>query len=112
MTEYRRTLTTIGAFFLILTVAILLYAVNAISLTLFAPLVLVFFGVWMLISAGVYGVTPQKYTRSAFSTMSLGLLLIAVGGAWYLLSFNWLYSLSLILLVITALILALAVKNK
>jgi cobalamin synthase len=112
MAEDRRTLLTIGAFFLILVVAIVLYAANAISWTLIAPVVLVLFGVWMLALAGMRSSNPQKYARDAFSTLNLGLILIAVGGAWYLFEFNWLYSLALILLVLAALAIAAALKRK
>ncbi len=112
MAEDRRTLLTIGALFLILAVAIVLYAVGAISWTLIAPVVLGLFGVWMLVLAGMRSANPQKYARGAFSTLSLGLLLIAVGGAWYLFAFNWLYSLALILLILAALVIAAALKRK
>lgn len=112
MAEDRRTLLTVGAFFLILVVAIVLYAAGAISWTLIAPLGLVLFGAWMLALAGMRNSKPQKYARGAFSTMSLGLILIAVGGAWYLFAFNWLYSLALLLLVLAALAIAVALKRK
>lgn len=111
MAEERRTLLTIGAFFLTLVVATVLYAANVISWTLVAPVVLVLFGVWMLVLAGMRSSNPQKYARDAFSTMSLGLILIGVGGAWYLFAFNWLYSLVL-LLVLAALAIAAALKRK
>lgn len=111
MAEERRTLLTIGAFFLTLVVAMVLYAANVISWTLIAPVVLVLFGVWMLVLAGMRSSNPQKYARDAFSTMSLGLLLIGVGGAWCLFAFNWLYSLVL-LLVLAVLAIAAALKRK
>ena len=44
--------------------------------------------------------------------MSLGLLLIAVGGAWYLFPVNALYSLALVLLVFGALAIAAALRRK
>jgi len=112
MAEDRQTLLTVGAFFLILAVAIVLYAASVISWTLIAPVVLSLFGVWILALAGMRNTNPQKYARGAFSTLSLGLLLISAGGAWYLFSFNWLYSLALILVVLAALAIATALKRK
>ena len=112
MSESRRQLLTIGVFFVALVVAILLYVANAISWTLIIPVVLVVFGVWMLAMAAMRGANPQKYERSSFSTAIMGLLLVAVGGAWYLFSFNWLYSLVLILLVFAGVAIAAALKRK
>ncbi len=44
--------------------------------------------------------------------MAAGFGLIAVGVAWYLFSFDWLYSLIVILLVIAALAIAAGLKRK
>jgi hypothetical protein len=56
--------------------------------------------------------SPQKYERGAFSTMGLGLLMLALGGAWYLFAYNALYSLALILAVLGALAIAAALRRK
>ena len=91
----------------------MLYAAQVITdWTLIFPLILVFSGCWTLVLAGIRAANPQKYERGAFSTMGLGLLLIALGGAWYLFAFNPLYSLALILLVLSALAIAAALKRK
>jgi hypothetical protein len=105
-------LLSIGVFFIILVIAILLVAVNVIAWTLAVPVVLALFGVWMLALAAMQASSPQKYERSSFSTLALGLCLIAVGGAWYLFAFNWLYSLALLLLVLGALAIATALRRK
>ncbi|MCX8149917.1 MAG: hypothetical protein N3D85_00185 [Candidatus Bathyarchaeota archaeon] len=112
MAENKQMLLTIGAFILILAVSITLYAVNIINWSQIAPLILALSGIWLLYTAWAQRKTPKKYQRSAFSTMSLGLLLLAVAGAWYLLSFSWLYSLSLLLFTIAALIIVAALKHK
>jgi hypothetical protein len=112
MAEDRRTLLSIGAFFIILVVSLLLALQVFNEWTLTFPLVLLLFGVWMLALAAMRGSNPDKYARSAFSTMSLGLILIAVGGAWYLFGIYWLYSLVVILLVFGALAVAAALKRK
>jgi hypothetical protein len=112
MAEDRRQLLTIGVFFIVLVVAILLAATQTISWWLFVPVIMVLFGIWMVALAAIRGANPQKYERGAFSTAIMGLLLVAVGGAWYLFSSNWLYSLALILMVLAAAAIAAALKRK
>jgi len=113
MAESRRQLLSIGVFLVIIVVAILLVAVNVIGWALIIPLILVLSGCWTLVLAGMRASNPQKYERGAFSTMGLGLLMIAVGGAWYLFAVNLaLYSLALILLVLGALAIAAALRRK
>ena len=48
MSESRRQLLSIGAFFIILVVAILLFATKIITLGLVVPLVLGLFGIWII----------------------------------------------------------------
>jgi hypothetical protein len=91
---------------------IVLYAATIIDWTLIIPLILVLSGCWTLVLAGMRASNPQKYERGAFSTLGLGLFMIAVGGAWYLFAFNWLYSLALILLVLAAIAIAAALRRK
>ena len=112
MSESSRQLLTIGVFFLTIVVAILLYAAGLIDWTLIVPVVLVLSGLWALALAGIRASKPQKYERGTFSTMALGLCMIAVGGAWYLFAFGWLYSLVVILLVLGALAIAAALRRK
>jgi hypothetical protein len=113
LAESRRETLSIGVFLIIIVVSIMLYAAQVITdWTLIIPVVLVLSGCWTLVLAGMRASNPQKYERGAFSTMGLGLLLIAVGGAWYLFAFNALYSLALILLVLGALAIAAALRRK
>ena len=112
MAESRRETLSIGVFLIIIVVAIILYVASLIDWTLIFPLILVLSGCWTLVLAGMRAANPQKYERGAFSTVSLGLLLIAVGGAWYLFAVDPLYSLALILLVLGALAIAAALRRK
>jgi hypothetical protein len=112
MAESRRETLSIGVFLIIIVVAIILYVASLIDWTLIFPLILVLSGCWTLVLAGMRAANPQKYERGAFSTVSLGLLLIAVGGAWYLFAVNPLYSLALVLLVLGALAIAAASRRK
>jgi hypothetical protein len=112
MAESSRDLLSIGAFLIIIVVAILLFAAGFIDWTLIVPVILVLSGCWTLVLAGIRASNPQKYERGAFSTMGLGLLLIAVGGGWFLFSVNPLYSLVLVLLALAAIAIAAALRRK
>ena len=112
MSEDRRQLLSIGIFLIVLVVSIVLYAVGAIDWTLIVPVILVLLGIWLVALAAMRSRNPTKYERGSFATLSMGLLLIAVGGAWYLVGVNWLYSLALILLVLASLAIAAALRHK
>lgn len=113
MAESRRQLLSIGVFFIIIVAAILFYAAGVISdWTLIFPIIFVLAGCWALILAAMQSSNPQKYEQGAFSTMGIGLIMIALGGAWYLFAYNALYSLALILVVLGALAIAAALKRK
>jgi hypothetical protein len=112
MSESRRQLLSIGVFLLIIVAVIVLFATTLIALTVVIPLILVLSGVWILILAIVRSQNPQKYERGAFSTLNMGLILIALGGAWYLVYINWLYSLALLLLILGAIAIAAALRRK
>jgi hypothetical protein len=112
MSNSDRQLLSIGIFLIIFVVGILLAVAGVIGWVLFVPVVLVLSGCWALALAAMRSSNPQKYERSSFNTLASGLCLIAVGGAWYLFSFNWLYSLVVILLVVAVLAIAVALKRK
>ena len=87
----------------------------AVLLVAFAPdwgliisLTLMLYGLWVVVLSGMRAKTPEKYGRSAFSILIWGILLFAVGGAWYLniLTNNILYSVVLFLVIIGAVALA------
>ena len=112
MSESRRQMLTIGVFFIILVVAILLVATKVLNWSQFPPLVLGLFGIWILALAAIRVAGPQKYELDSFSTMAMGLGLIVLGGAWFLFSYNWLYSLALILLAFGGIAIASAMRRK
>jgi apolipoprotein N-acyltransferase len=83
-----------------------LVIIIAVLLVAFAPdwgsiisLTLMLYGLWVIALSGIRAKTPEKYGRSAFSILIWGILLFAVGGAWYLniLTGNILYSVVLLL---------------
>jgi apolipoprotein N-acyltransferase len=66
-------------------------------------LTLTLYGLWVIALAGIRAKSPQKYERGAFSTFIWGILLLAIGGAWYLYIFtegNMLYSVVLFLVIV------------
>ena len=112
MSESNRNLLTIGVFILIFIISIVLYIAALIDWTSIVPVVLLLSGLWMLALGTIRTSKPVKYERSSFSTIALGLVTIAVGGAWFLFGINWLYSLIVILLVVAGLTIAAALKRK
>ena len=114
MSEVKRQLLTIGVFFIVLVAALLLAVTQIIDWKLFGPVVFMLFGAWMLVLAAIRGAHPQKYERSAFSTISLGAILLVGGGAWgmLVLSINWVYALVLVLAVCAAIAIAAAIRHK
>lgn len=114
MSQSNRELLSIGIFFLIIAVALGLYATGVITdWTLVIPMVLVLSGCWFVVLAGLRMLRPQKFERGAFSTLSVGLLLLALAGAWYISAIfnNLIFSLVLILVVIGALVIFVALRK-
>ena len=66
------------------------------------------YGLWVIVLARIRNKTPEKYGRSAFSILIWGILLLAIGGAWYLniLTGNTLYSVVLFLVIVGVVALA------
>ncbi|MFA5572040.1 MAG: hypothetical protein GX799_04090 [Crenarchaeota archaeon] len=112
MSENNRNLLTIGVVILTIVVAIVLYMAELIDWTLIVPVILLLSGFWLLTLGVIRMGKPLKYERSGFSTSALGITAVAVGGAWALFSFNWLYSLVVILLVVAGLAIAAALRRK
>jgi len=109
-----RNLLTIGALFVIIVISVLLYTpLNLLTAwwMVFATII-VLFGIWMMALAGMQRSNPEKYGRGAFSYFGWGLLLIAVGGAWFMYAYNWVYSLAVILLALGALAIAAAFRRR
>jgi len=88
-----------------------LVVILAVLLVVFGPgqdwgsllsLTLVLYGLWVIVLAGIRARSPMKYERGAFSTLILGILLLAVGGAWFLniQTGYWLYSVVLLLMIV------------
>jgi len=112
----KRDLLSIGVVLILVVVSILLYQPLQIvkDWTLVIPLIIALSGGWLAVLARMRASSPQKYERDAFSTLSIGLLLVAIGGAWFIYGygFGWLYSLIVILIAFAVLAIAAALKRK
>lgn len=112
MAESRGALLSLGIFLIIIVAVVALLVTDIIDWTLIVPVLLVLSGCLLLATAAYRPSTKQKYASSAFYRLASGLFLIALGGAWYLFRFNWLYSLIVILLVLGAVAIAAALQRK
>ncbi len=76
-------------------------------------LIIMIYGIWTMILAGIRVMNPEKYGRGAYSTLVMGVLLTAVGGAWefHIRFENIIISIALILVVIGILAVASALPS-
>jgi len=76
-------------------------------------LTLTLYGLWVIVLAGIRAKTPEKYGRTTFSILVWGILLLALGGAWYLYiqTGYWLYSVVLLLVIVGILTVASALPS-
>jgi hypothetical protein len=109
-----RNLLTIGALFVIIVVSVLLYIPIGLLTAWWMVIatMIALFGVWLMALAAMQRSNPKEYERSAFSFFGWGLLLVVVGGAWFLYTYSWVYSLAVILLALAALAIAAAFRRK
>ncbi len=109
-----RDLLSIGVFLIIVVASILLFQPLQIikDWTLILPLILLLSGCWFVALAAMQASNPQKYALGAFTTLSWGLLLAAVGGAWFLFDYGWYYSIAVILVAFAAVAIAAATKRR
>jgi hypothetical protein len=109
-----RSLLSAGIFLVIVVVSILLYQPLQVvtDWLLILPLIILLSGLWIIVLAGMRSSSPQKYELGPFNTLSWGLLLVAVGGAWFLYGYGWYYSLIVMLLALAGLAIAAALKRK
>ena len=66
----------------------------------------------MLILAAMRAQSHQKYERSAFSTVEMGVLLVGLGAAWLVFRTSYLYTIAVLLLVLGAIAITAALRRK
>jgi hypothetical protein len=110
----RRDLLSIGVFLIVVVVSILLYQPLQVitDWTLILPLILLLSGCWFIVLAGMQSANPQKYALGPFTILSWGVLLAAIGGAWFLFSYGWYYSIAVVLVALAAVAVAAGLKRK
>ena len=103
-----------GVLLVITALTLVAYAVQIIiGLNQVLALIITFYGVWTIVLAGIRTKNPEKYGRGAYSTLVMGVILIALGGAWYLYiaTANFILPVVLLLLVIGILAVATAIPS-
>ena len=109
----QRDLLSIGVVLVIVVVGILLWQpLQVIDWTMIVPFVIFVSGCWVVVLAGMQSSNPQKYGMSAFTILGWGVLLVAIGGAWFLYYYSWIYSIIVVLLAFAALAIGAALKRK
>ncbi len=106
-------LLSIGVFVLIVAVCLIAYGVQYLTnVSEIFALTIAFYGVWVIILAGI-NKPSQEYGRGTFSTFAWGILLTAIGGAWFLniRTAQWVYSLALVLFVLGILVVVAALRS-
>ncbi|NIR86501.1 hypothetical protein GWO13_02585 [Candidatus Bathyarchaeota archaeon] len=108
-------LLSFGVFVVIVAACLVAYAAGYITIIEeFLSLVIGFFGLWVIVIAGIRAKSPEKYERGAFSTFAWGILITAVGGFWLLYIWypeNLAYSLALLLVIIGILAVSAALRT-
>jgi len=95
-------LLSLGVLAVIFAICLIAYAANYIVADAIFPLVVALFGVWVMVVAGIRARSSEEYERGAFSTFAWGVLIVAVGGVWFLYvqGLSWVYALAFFVLVI------------
>lgn len=107
-------LLSLGALLVIAAVLLVAYAGAIIKrLDEVLALIIALYGIWTMILAGIRVRNPEKYGRGAYSTLVMGVLLTALGGAWtlYIEGTNMIITIALILVVIGILAVASALPS-
>jgi cobalamin synthase len=96
-----------GVLMVIIALMLVAYATAIVTdLGQMMALIIGFYGVWTVILAGIRMRNPEKYGRGAQSTLTMGIVLIAIGGAWLLLTAGISVILAIALLIVIVGILA------
>jgi hypothetical protein len=109
----QRDLLSVGVFLVIVVVGILLWQpLQVFDWTMIAPFVIFVLGCWVVVLAGMQSSNTLKYERDAFTILSWGVILIAIGGAWFLYYYGWVYSIVVLLLALAAIAISAALRRK
>jgi len=107
-------LLSLGALLVTAAVLLVAFAAEVIKrLDEVLALIIALYGVWTMILAGIRVRNPERYGRGAYSTLVMGVMLTALGGAWvlYIEGINIIITIALILVVIGILAVASALPS-
>ena len=106
-------LLSLGALLVIAAALLIAFSAGMIRIDEVLALIIMLYGVWTMILAGIRVMNPEKYGRGAYSTLVMGVLLTAVGGAWefHIRFENIIITVALILVVIGLLAVATALPS-
>lgn len=108
-----RDLLSVGAVLIILVLVIVLYVSSIISQWETAgALFIILCGIWILALAEMQSANPQKYARSAYGLAIWGILMIAVGAAWFVAYYDFIYAIVILLLTCAAVALFTALRRR
>ena len=111
----QRDLLTFGVFLIVVVIGILLWQpLQVIDYWLIFRFVIFVGGCWVVVLAGMQSRNTMKYAMGAFVLVAWGVILIAIGGAWFLYSYTYVYAYSVVvfLLAFAAIAIAAALRRK
>jgi hypothetical protein len=102
-----------GALLVLAAVLLVAFSQGLVRIDEVFALIIALYGVWTMILAGIRVRNPEKYGRGAYSTLVMGVLLTAFGGAWeFQIRFDNIFiTIALILVVIGILAVATALPS-
>lgn len=105
---------TVGVFLIIAAVLLVAFEASSIQrLDEAVAIIIALYGIWTMILAGIRVRNPEKYGRGAYSTLVMGVVLTALGGAWvfFIETASIIVAVAIILVVIGVLAVATAIPS-
>ena len=105
---------SIGVFIIIVAIYLIAYGAEIIKIDEVFSLILMSYGVWLMVLSAISGGGTKSYERSPFSTFAWGVMMTAIGGAWFLniRTDQWVYSFALVLLILGLLVVVVALRSR
>jgi hypothetical protein len=75
---------SLGILILALAISASAFAANILNVFEIFPITLIFFGLWIMVLAGLRSVDPEQYGGGAFNTFSGGIMMTTLGVVWSL----------------------------
>jgi cobalamin synthase len=75
-----------GVFAIIVAFTLVAYSATIINAGQIFPIIIAVYGIWTIMLAGIRTQNPERYGRGAYSTLVMGVILLGIGGTWFLLT--------------------------